>query len=182
MSEAKGESAQSGLRPQSSVLDLFCKTLATGLFLSYIPAALMPGRSYTGAGLLGAVLGWVLIRWMPEAPLLYTLILALSTLMAVGISDTAGHAFPIKDDPRIIIDETVGFWVSAAFLPRDFMPMLAAFILFRIFDVWKPWPVNRMEALPGGWGVVLDDSMAGLMACAAVHAGRFLLPFLRHLL
>ena len=73
--------------------------------------------------------------------------------------------------------------LSVLTLPRTVGVLLAAFVLFRIFDIWKPFPIHRLQSLPGGWGIVADDALAGvyarvvLIAAAAVTPalGRFLL-------
>jgi phosphatidylglycerophosphatase A len=86
----------------------------------------------------------------------------------------------VVDHPAIVIDEIVGLWL-AVLIPLTLVPdaladgwlLLAAFLLFRLFDIAKPWPVSQLErTLPGGWGVVLDDLAAGAMAglCLTVIA------------
>ena len=68
------------------------------------------------------------------------------------------------DSGAIIIDEVVGQWVALLFIPNEILYFIAAFILFRLFDITKCWPVNWAEKLPGGIGVMIDDLVAGLMA------------------
>jgi phosphatidylglycerophosphatase A len=80
-------------------------------------------------------------------------------------------------DPSIVvIDEIVGMWVSLLWLPPIAGSYVAAFIAFRIFDVLKPEPAQRIEHLPGGWGIMLDDVIAGLYANITVHVLAFLIP------
>ena len=86
-----------------------------------------------------------------------------------------------KDPGCIVIDELVGQWIAMLFLSsfsadstwRDAAFLLVPFVFFRIFDIWKPWPVHASESwLPNGWGIMIDDVFAGLwaLACtAAVH-------------
>jgi phosphatidylglycerophosphatase A len=82
-----------------------------------------------------------------------------------------------REDPQIVvIDEVLGQWLTMAALPGWTVPgMLAALILFRAFDIIKPWPVRRFEDLPGGWGIVADDLMAGLYGATAILVLRPLL-------
>lgn len=150
-------------------MNRICLALATGLYVSYLPYALLRRSFWTGAGILGTLWGLLLLPLTPTDPAAFFWFTAAATLAAVPIATVAGRALEHHDDPRIIIDETVGFWSAVLFLPRDAWHMAAAFLLFRLFDVYKPSPVRRLEALPQGWGVVLDDTAAGLLACAVIH-------------
>jgi phosphatidylglycerophosphatase A len=70
-----------------------------------------------------------------------------------------------RPDPgRIVVDEVCGQLVALAFLPGGWLPVGLSFALFRFFDIIKPWPVRRLERLPGGWGIMADDIAAGLAA------------------
>ena len=68
------------------------------------------------------------------------------------------------DNGKIVIDEFFGYLVAVLFLPKTIWVILAAFALFRVFDILKPEPVNMLQKLPRGWGVMVDDLMAGLYA------------------
>lgn len=76
----------------------------------------------------------------------------------------------IGDDPAIVLDEIAGMWLTLALLPSDVLVMAAGFLLFRLFDIVKPWPVSWADnRVPGGFGVMLDDIVAGVLAAIAVH-------------
>ena len=95
--------------------------------------------------------------------------LAAAGIWAAGAAETV---FGSKDASVIVIDEIAGILVTYFALPIAVLPMVVGFGLFRLFDIWKPWP--QLERLPGGWGVMLDDLFAGLLA----HVGvRLLLLF-----
>jgi phosphatidylglycerophosphatase A len=79
------------------------------------------------------------------------------------------------DNKRIVIDEVWGMLVSLAFLPPSAGYAVAAFLLFRIFDIVKPFPARQAERVSGGAGVMLDDGIAGLYACLALHIFRLLM-------
>ena len=93
--------------------------------------------------------------------------------VAIWSAEEAGRRWGVVDHPAIVIDEVVGLWL-AVLIPLTLIPLpielrwwvlLGALALFRIFDIAKPWPVSLLErSLPGGWGVVADDLMAGTMA------------------
>ncbi|MBN2460838.1 MAG: phosphatidylglycerophosphatase A [Candidatus Cloacimonetes bacterium] len=74
-----------------------------------------------------------------------------------------------KDDRRIVLDEAWGYLVSIMFLKKSLIIMISAFVLFRFFDIIKPFPVNLLQRLPGGWGIVSDDIMAGLYTNILLH-------------
>ena len=74
-----------------------------------------------------------------------------------------------SDPGRIVIDEVCGQALALALVPRDWLPAALAFVFFRFFDILKPFPLKRLEKLPGGWGIMADDVGAGLAAAAAVH-------------
>jgi phosphatidylglycerophosphatase A len=81
-----------------------------------------------------------------------------------------------KDDPsECVIDELAGQWLACAFAPRSLWAFVLAFLLFRLFDITKPWPIRAAERIPGGLGVMLDDMIAGLAAgllvLLAAHMG-----------
>ena len=93
--------------------------------------------------------------------------------VAIWSAEEAGRRWRVVDHPAIVIDEVVGLWL-AVLIPLTLIPLpvdlrwwllLGALALFRVFDIAKPWPVSLLErSLPGGWGVVADDLMAGAMA------------------
>ena len=86
-------------------------------------------------------------------------------LPAVWAADIAAKQANLKDPGFIVVDEVVGQCVSL-FGARnlDWPTWIAAFVLFRAFDIWKPFPIRNLEQLPGGWGIVADDAAAGVYA------------------
>jgi phosphatidylglycerophosphatase A len=144
-------------------LEAACVWLATGLRISYI-APTGRGRKWTGAGFLGTVEGLALWALLPAAPWTYAAVVAASVAAACRICGIAEKSLKTHDDPRIVLDEIVGFWVAAAWLPRTWTAALTAFVLFRFFDAVKLPPYKWLERLPGGAGVVMDDVGAGIVA------------------
>jgi phosphatidylglycerophosphatase A len=116
------------------------------------------------AGTLGAIpLAWAVSRLEPLATWSFLVaFLALATYAATR----AGRYWQVVDAPPIVIDEVMGYLVALAFLPFTWQTALAAFVLFRIFDVLKPWPASALDRWKTGLGVVLDDVAAGLYAWA----------------
>jgi phosphatidylglycerophosphatase A len=101
--------------------------------------------------------------------LLLTLILFLPAVWAAGRT----AAWLGKEDPGIVvIDEVLGQWLTlAGATALNSKSLVAGFILFRLFDVWKPWPVRRFEDLPAGWGIVADDLAAGIYGALILYIG-----------
>ena len=82
-----------------------------------------------------------------------------------------------EDDPdpkRAVWDEVAGMWLTCLFLPKTLPWLAAAFLLFRVLDIAKPWPIRRFEGLPGGYGIMADDVAAGVIGAAALNAVRLL--------
>ena len=85
-------------------------------------------------------------------------------LTAVWSAAAVAEADHRHDPPHVVIDEAMGMAVSVAFLPWTFATIVAGFVFFRLFDITKPFPARRSEKLPGGWGIVMDDVVAGIYA------------------
>ncbi len=133
--------------------------IATGAGTGYAPVA--PG---TAGAALGVAL-WAGLLWGLGLSTV-GLLVAIALLSAVGIW-AAGRAEAIlgtKDDRRITVDEIAGMLVALAFLPPRIEVAAAGFLLFRLFDIWKPPPVRAAERLGGGLGVMADDLLAGVYA------------------
>jgi phosphatidylglycerophosphatase A len=84
--------------------------------------------------------------------------------LAVWVSQKAESLFAKKDPSQVVIDEVAGLSVTMFLVPLSWLSICLGFFLFRFFDILKPWPVNRAEKLPGGFGIVLDDLVAGVYA------------------
>ncbi len=143
--------------------------LATGLYISYIPVRFLGQRKWTGAGFLGTIWGVVLLPVVPTGRGASAAFLLGAVLLSVWLCTSAERELGNHDDPRIILDETVGYWAAIAGLPRHGPVLVAAFILFRILDAWKLPPYRWLDRLPGGWGIVLDDVGAAVFANLAVR-------------
>ncbi len=87
-----------------------------------------------------------------------------SIVMATKAEESLGH-----DAGSIVIDELCGYFVAVLFLPHSWLIGLYAFVMFRVFDIAKPWPVNISQKLPRGLGVVVDDLLAGIYANLALQ-------------
>ena len=130
--------------------------IATGAYSGYSPFA--PGT----VGTLAAIPLYLLIA--PLEPWLYGAIVLALLPISFWSAGEAEKFFGTKDSKQIVIDEILGYFVTMFMAPAGWVYVIAGFFLFRIFDIFKPYPVNRFEKLGGGIGVVMDDIMAGVYA------------------
>jgi phosphatidylglycerophosphatase A len=133
------------------------RLFATVLGAGYTPRA--PGT----AGSFVAALAFLFLPTYLSAIVFTAGLLALFGL-AVWSANAVAKAENRHDPSQVVIDEVVGMAVAVAFLPLRASTIAAGFVLFRIFDVTKPFPARRSERLPGGWGIVMDDVVAGIYA------------------
>ena len=133
--------------------------VATFFYLGKLPFA--PGSW----GSLGALLIWLLL------PVIFSVQLSVIIILFVlGVYSSSRMAKYLDDhDPsEVVIDEVVGMGISLFMLPHNFWLYLLSFILFRVFDILKPSFIYRIQNLPGGWGIMLDDVLAGLLTYTIV--------------
>jgi phosphatidylglycerophosphatase A len=103
-----------------------------------------------------------------QTPVVTALVL-LVTVIGIPAATQVARGSGVKDPQFVVIDEVAGQLVALIAVPLAWKPFLAAFILFRVFDIVKPPPVRQLEALPEGTGIVVDDVAAGLYALAVMH-------------
>jgi phosphatidylglycerophosphatase A len=117
-------------------------------------------------GTLGAI---PFIIFLTDLGVLYKgLILVIFVAIAVWVSGRAEDLLKDHDPSAVVIDEVAGFFLTMFFLPFSWQNLVLGFILFRFFDILKPYPIKRLERLKGGFGIVMDDLLAGLYAYAGV--------------
>jgi phosphatidylglycerophosphatase A len=125
------------------------------------------GLSPWAPGTVGSLAALVVWWWL-LAPLSWmTQLVVVAGVFALGtlLTHRVGRRYDVGDDPAIVIDEFVGLWLALLAVPRAWLPAVGGFLLFRLFDIWKPWPVRVADRrVPGALGVMLDDVLAGAMA------------------
>jgi phosphatidylglycerophosphatase A len=137
------------------LIRLFASFLYTGFF-PFAPATFATAV-FLAIYLLVPGAGWM-VGWIA---------LAVTAILSVPASTVMEKRYG-KDPHCVVIDEVVGIQIALVAAAPTLPGVAAAFVLFRIFDVWKPFPIHRLQALPGGWGIVADDALAGLYTRAVL--------------
>lgn len=139
--------------------------LATGLGSGFSPVAPGTAGSVVGVAIYCLINGW---HWSA-----YLLVTILVTLVGIPVSSRAEKIFGETDSGKIVIDEIAGQLIALFMVPFTPLAVVAGFLLFRLFDIWKPL-IRKVEKLPGGVGVMLDDVLAGLFALVVLQSVIFL--------
>ena len=134
---------------------------------------MLPGAPGTYGSLLGALIWWATFA---HAPLVVQFASAgLLIIAGTWLLHRLCARRDLGDDPAIVLDEVAGVWLTLACLPSGVLIMAAGFLVFRLFDIFKPWPVSWADRrVAGGFGVMLDDVIAGVLAAITVHAALWL--------
>ncbi len=146
----------------SGATSRIARALGTWFGCGLVPKA--PGT----VGTLGAVpLYWLVMHEAGQLGVVVTGLLV--TTVGVWAASVVQHDLRVEDPQIVVIDEVAGMLVTmipvASFSWRS---TIVGFVLFRLLDVFKPWPIRRLEALPSGWGIVLDDVAAGIFGAGAL--------------
>lgn len=149
-------------------MNTFSKVIATSLGVGYSPFAPGTCGALVGLGVywLGFYLDSTGIFSFSQIHLIALVIIftGLGILATNVLEPEWGH-----DPQKIVMDETVGQWITLLFVPFHWKYMILALVLFRFFDILKPLGIKKLEKLPGGYGVMGDDILAGIYACIVMH-------------
>jgi phosphatidylglycerophosphatase A len=141
------------------ILKFLITFLATGGGIGYCKKA---------PGTMGSLLGMALVWPMRHASCFaYAIFSIISCLLAIGITHMCACHMRQKDPSCIVLDEIVGITIALWGIPS--YAWWLGFIVFRVLDIIKPWPINWSQALPGGCGIVIDDMLAGIATCLILH-------------
>ena len=129
--------------------------IGTGFGAGFAPVA--PGTA-------GSLLALIIYYFFPLNSSIWIIIICLTFIFGV-ISASAIERYMEKEDPGlVVIDEMIGQWIALLFLPVNYFTLGGAFLLFRLFDIFKPFPINQSQKLKAGWGIMIDDVIAGIYA------------------
>ena len=136
--------------------------LSFGFGSGYMPAA--PGTF----GTLAAIPVFVLLSQL--STLNYVVILSVMLLAGIYLCGYTSRALGVHDHKAIVWDEVVGYLITMLMTPPTLINMIVGFALFRLFDIWKPWPINLLDRhVHGGLGIMLDDVLAGIFAAIVLQ-------------
>ena len=130
-------------------------------------------------GTFGSIVGVVAAWWLLDLPLIARVAVVLAVIaLGVWICGESARRLGKHDDQRIVLDEISGVLLtSLVVVDKTLFALTLVFVFFRIFDIWKPWPIRDVDhSLHGGLGIMLDDLIAALYAAACVATIRVLLP------
>ena len=156
--------------PRRTIPHFFKKFLATLGFSGYTPIA--PG---TAGSAVTAIIYYFFCSSLEVGA--WLAVLAVTFVIAVYTAQAMEGEWG-KDPGAVVVDEGVGFLVTVAFLPHGLWTAVIGFFIFRALDIIKPQPARRLEDLPGGWGIVMDDVIAGLYGNMLIRIGMFVFPSL----
>ena len=122
------------------------------------------GLSPWAPGTMGTLLAWVLVPFLFMLPFPWqVIVVAVSLLAGVWICGNVAERMGVHDHGGIVWDEIAAFWLCVLFIPYQWQWLLAAFVLFRFFDIIKPWPIGWADKqVSGGMGIMLDDILAAV--------------------
>jgi phosphatidylglycerophosphatase A len=141
-------------------------------YVGHFPVA--PGT----AGSAAALPVFAVVR-LVGSPALEAAVLIVLTALGVWSATLAERQLGVTDPGVVVIDEVVGMLATLAFMPLRWAGVLVGFLLFRLFDIIKPYPCGKAERLPGGWGIMADDVLAGVYANLVLRVACVLIPALR---
>jgi phosphatidylglycerophosphatase A len=150
--------------------------LASAFYIGFIPGA--PGTYASIATTLAFFAVYCLARQI--SPALHFVSLCLISLIGIFVSGETSRNAGIEDPSFIVIDEVAGQLLTFLFLPVNAWNLFLGLAAFRIFDIWKPFPIRKLESLPGGVGIMADDLLAGVYGNLILQLLNFLL--LRHVI
>jgi len=142
------------------------------LIATFFGVGLIPFASGTFATL--AAVPVYLAAEMAGGPLTVLALMIIFTAAGVAAAGIMQARLGYHDPSEVVVDEVAGYLLTMLYVPVSPWTVAAGFLLFRAFDVIKPWPASAAEKLPGGWGIMADDLVCGLMANVLIQVGLYL--------
>lgn len=130
------------------------------------------GLAPKAPGTMGTLAAVPLVLLVAQGgPVLFAVATLLVCLIGVYLCGATARALGVHDHPAIVWDEVAGLMVAMLFVPVSWLSLLLAFVIFRVFDILKPWPIRYFDRhVHGGFGIMLDDILAGLCTLVILHA------------
>ena len=140
-----------------------------GWIATALGAGLSPRAPGTAGSLVALLPWWFLLRGLPLGG--YLAVLGAGFLLGIWACGVSGKRLGMHDHGALVWDEVIGMWITLAAAPAPWWWMCLGFALFRLFDIWKPWPVRLADRrVQGGLGTMLDDVIAGVYAFIVLQA------------
>lgn len=159
--------------PQRSRADAVILFIGSLAYLGYVPVA----SGTVAVAVVGVPLHLILNGWLQVGWTAYAVFVVLFTLFSIWIAGRCDRVLGEKDSKKNVIDELPGYFIAVFMLPVTWQTVAAAFFLERAIDIAKVWPARWIERhLPGGWGVVLDDVLAGFYTLILLHIVKHSFP------
>lgn len=145
---------------------------------SFLAFGFGTGLSPVAPGTFGSLPGLLIVLALSPVSLISYLVITLIACVAgVWICGVASSQLGTHDHGGIVWDEIVGIMVTMIAVPLSPLTLIAGFCLFRLFDIWKPWPIGWVDKkVQGGFGIMIDDVIAGVAACICLHLIVYLMP------
>ena len=154
---------------------VFWKFIATGFGSGYSPVAPGTTGALVACGILGGLYTIFPGQFSGGWQQAYGLLLLTAIFFFLGVKAANELEKEWGHDPsKIVVDEMAGVWIAMLGIPFSWTNLALAFVLFRVFDIWKPLGIRQMERLNGGWGVMMDDVLAGIYSALVLHAGLYI--------
>ncbi|MBZ5605397.1 MAG: phosphatidylglycerophosphatase A [Acidobacteriia bacterium] len=145
---------------------MIARLIATWFYSGYAPKA--PG---TAGSIAAIAIAWIIHQYTGLSGVAFGYIAALLSIPGVWAADAMARESGLEDPQIVVVDEVIGQWVTlAGAAALNWKSWLIALALFRVFDMWKPWPIRKLEKLPGGVGIVADDVLAGVYGAVVLFA------------
>ncbi len=140
--------------------------------IHFLAFGLGSGAAPKAPGTFGTAMGVLIYVLLPAMPvLIYSCFLIVTFIVGIWLCGKTSADLKVHDHGGIVWDEFVGYWITMFMAPSGWLWLLIGFVLFRIFDIAKPWPIKWAdEKVEGGLGIMLDDVLAGIMAALCLQA------------
>lgn len=130
------------------------------------------GLSPKAPGTVGTIAALPIYWWLLAdlSTLWLSAVILITFVIGVLVAEKTSQDLGVHDHGGIVIDEWVGMWITMLMVPKEWIWLLIGFILFRFFDILKPWPIKWLdEHVHGGFGIMIDDVLAGIMSLLCLH-------------
>ena len=139
-------------------------------------SGLAPKAPGTFGSIAGMIIYLLILQFIPLIP--YLIVLLIASIIGIWLCGKTAQDLGVHDDPAIVWDEFCGYWLTMIAAPAGWIWPILGFALFRLFDIWKPWPIRLLDQkVHGGFGIMVDDLLAGLFAFIVLQLSHYAVTF-----